>query len=138
MPVRVSWRERGNGLGVGAGERSSFHMAELLNVSVTAGPSHVVAVVSGDWDTAGPGGFRDVLKPETLPLGTRLVVDLSQLIFMATVGVYELVCTQDVLKELGGTVALAAPQKVVRRMLELSGVDQRIAVYDTVAEALGH
>jgi anti-sigma B factor antagonist len=97
----------------------------------------VVAVVSGEWDTAGPGGFRDAVKPEAMPRGTRLIVDLSQLGFMATVGVYELVWTRDVLTELGGTLALAAPQKVVRRMLELSGVDQRIAVYDTVAEALG-
>jgi anti-sigma B factor antagonist len=112
-------------------------MADQLSVSVTAGPSHVVAVVSGDWDTAGPGGFRDTLKPETFPPGTRLVVDLSELIFMATAGVYELVCTRDILKELGGSLALAAPRKVVRRMLELSGLDQRIAVYDTVGEALG-
>jgi anti-sigma B factor antagonist len=113
-------------------------MTDRLSVSVTAGPSHVVAVVSGEWDTAGPGGFRDALKPGTLPPGTRLIVDLSLLGFMATVGVYELVCTQDVLKELGGTLALAAPQKVVQRMLELSGVDERIAVYGTVAEALGN
>lgn len=112
-------------------------MSGQLSVSVTAGPSHVVAMVSGDWDTAGPGGFRDILKPEQLPAGTRLVVDLSKLGFMATVGVYELVSTRDVLQKLGGTLALAAPQKVVRRMLELSGVDQRIAVYDTVDEALG-
>jgi anti-anti-sigma factor len=95
-------------------------------------------MVSGDWDTAGPGGFRDILKPEQLPTGTRLVVDLSKLGFMATVGVYELVSTRDVLQKLGGTLALAAPQKVVQRMLELSGVDQRIAVYGTVAEALGN
>lgn len=113
-------------------------MTDQLSVSVTAGPSHLVAVVSGEWDTAGPGGFRDALKPETLPQGTRLIVDLSQLGFMATVGVYELVCTRDVLTELGGTLALAAPQKVVRRMLELSGLDQRIAVYGSVAEALGN
>jgi anti-sigma B factor antagonist len=112
-------------------------MSDQLKVSVTAGPSHVVAVVSGEWDTAGPGGFRHALKPEALPRGTRLIVDLSQLGFMATVGVYELVCTRDALTELGGTLALAAPQKVVRRMLELSGVDQRIAVYHSVAEALG-
>ena len=113
-------------------------MSDQLSVSVTALPSRaMVVLVSGDWDTAGPGGFRDALKPEGLPQGTRLVVNLSQLGFMATVGVYELVCTQDALTELGGTLALAAPQKVVRRMLELSGVDQRIAVYDTVDEALG-
>jgi anti-sigma B factor antagonist len=113
-------------------------MSDQLSVSVTAGPSHVVVVVSGDWDTAGPGGFRDSVKPEALPRGTRLVVDLSLLGFMATVGVYELVCTQDMLKQLGGSLALAAPQKVVQRMLELSGVDQRIAVYGSVAEALGN
>lgn len=112
-------------------------MTDQLSVSVTAGPSHVVAVVSGEWDTAGPGGFRDALKPGTLSRGTRLIVDLSQLGFMATVGVYELVSTRDTLTELGGTLALAAPQKVVRRMLELSGLDQRIAVYDSVEEALG-
>jgi anti-sigma B factor antagonist len=118
--------------------RRKIVMSDQLSVSVTTGPSHVVVGVSGDWDTAGPGGFRDAVKPETLPTGTRLIVDLSLLGFMATVGVYELVCTQDVLKELGGTLALAAPQKVVRRMLELSGVDERIAVYGTVAEALGN
>jgi anti-sigma B factor antagonist len=112
-------------------------MADRLSVSVTGGPSHVVAAVSGDWETAGPGGFRDTLKPEQLPPGTRLIVDLSRLIFMATVGVYELVCTQDLLTEVGGTLALAAPQNVVRRMLELSGIDQRITVYDTVEEAIG-
>jgi hypothetical protein len=44
--------------------------------------------------------------------------------------------TQAVLIAQGGSMALARPQRLVARVLQLTGTDQYIPVYDTVSGAV--
>ncbi len=43
---------------------------------------------------------------------------------------------QEAVMERGGTLALACPQRVVARALELTGIDQQVPVYESVRAAV--
>jgi anti-anti-sigma factor len=65
----------------------------------------------------------------------RLIVDLSALTFMDSTGMQVLLSTRSVLAVRGGTLVLAAPQPVVARILELTGANKIIPVYDSLEDA---
>jgi anti-anti-sigma factor len=62
-------------------------------------------------------------------------VDLSSLTFMESTALQVLVSIRALLAVRGGTLLLVAPQPVVARILELTGTDQLIPVYDRLADA---
>ena len=108
---------------------------EELTISVTAGPSHTLVTVAGECDLHTGRQLRDVLTSEVSRGVRRLIVDLSGLGFMDSTGMQVLLSVRAVLTVRGGTVALVSPQPVVARILELTGADQVIPVYDTLQDA---
>ena len=69
------------------------------------------------------------------PTGTKLVVDLSDVMFMSSSALGLLVKVGKGLRDRGGAIALARPQPVIQRMLIAVGLDSVLPVFPTVAEA---
>jgi anti-anti-sigma factor len=67
---------------------------------------------------------------------SHLVVDMDRLGFMDSSGLSVLVDVHRRLGGRGGKLALAAPQPIVAKVLAISGLDQVLAVYPSVAQAL--
>jgi anti-anti-sigma factor len=63
-----------------------------------------------------------------------LVLDMSRLMFIDSWALHVILAAWRNLKEAGGVLALASPSERVRRVLELSGADKVVPVYDSVQE----
>ena len=106
-----------------------------LRISVTAGTAHTLVTLEGECDLNTGRQLRDVLTSEVSRGAQRLIVDLSALTFMDSTGMQVLLSTRSVLAVRGGTLVLAAPQPVVARILELTGANKIIPVYDSLEDA---
>jgi len=79
--------------------------------------------------------LRDVLAAAAK--GTsHLVIDMSRLGFMDSTGLSVLVEVYRRLNGRGGTLALAAPQPIVAKVLQISGLDQVLTVHANLTQAL--
>jgi stage II sporulation protein AA (anti-sigma F factor antagonist) len=67
---------------------------------------------------------------------SHVVVDMDRLGFMDSTGLNVLVEAHRRLNGHGGTLVLAAPQPIVAKVLAISGLDQVLAVYPSVTQAL--
>ncbi len=65
-----------------------------------------------------------------------LVIDLSELEFICSLGLGGIVATHVHARRHGGKVVLVAPVPAVRELLEVTRLDTLMAVFDTMAEAL--
>jgi anti-anti-sigma factor len=110
---------------------------EQLTISTAAAHGGTVVVtLHGQLDLRTVRQARDALSVHVGAGVRRVVVDLSYLQFMAVAGARALLETQTLLMARGGSMALACPQPVVARMLQLSGADQQIPVYATLGAAV--
>jgi anti-sigma B factor antagonist len=107
-----------------------------VSAAASGGESYVVVTLTGEVDATTAGQLRDVLEARA-PSGTRrLIVDLSGLEFMDSMGMHVLMRVHRTLEERGGWLSLVAPQHAVMRLLRLSGVEQAIPIYDSISEAV--
>jgi anti-anti-sigma factor len=89
--------------------------------------------------TLHPSGELDMLLAEDLRAQwlpavehhrpERLVIDLSDVTFMDSSGLGLIVAVHELQKQHGGVVVLSAPQRMVRRVLAISGIDRVIDVH---------
>ncbi len=110
-----------------------------LSVTVTVLPTGdgVCSVVrlAGEADLTSTG-LRDALTAAMARGPRLLLVDMSALTFIDSGATQMIIAAYQVLRHEGGTLALASPGPVVARVLELTGVSGRIAVYGSVDAAL--
>ncbi|WP_420116179.1 STAS domain-containing protein [Micromonospora sp.] len=98
------------------------------------GAGTVVEVV-GDLDMSTTPQLRERLR-EVIEGGTRVVVvDLTGVGFMDSSGLGALVVAYRELRERNGWLGLAGVRRPVRTVLSITGVDQVVAVFDTVRDA---
>ena len=96
-----------------------------------------VVDVTGEIDLHTAPTFRERVY-ELIDQGTtRILLNLSSLDFMDSTGLGVMIGSLKRLKERDGTLALAAPQHSVRRVLEVTGLTKIFPVYDTLEEAIG-
>ena len=111
--------------------------SEQLTISTAAAHGGTVVVaLHGQLELRTVQQARDVLAVHVAAGVRRIVVDLSCLQFMGTTGARALLDTQTLLLAQGGSMALARPQRLVARVLQLTGTDQCIPVYATVSGAV--
>jgi anti-anti-sigma factor len=106
-----------------------------LRISVTAGTGHTLVTVAGECDLHTGRQLRDMLTSEVSRGARRMILDLSGLSFMDSTGMQILLSVRTVLSVRGGTLALVSPQRVVARILELTGADQYLPVYGSLEDA---
>jgi anti-sigma B factor antagonist len=114
---------------LGAG-RAAIMLAivSLLKATVAAGECGPVVMLSGEADLASARELSDLLTAQLAGGVQRLMVDLSGLRFADSASVRALVLAGKTLRERGGALVLARPQRAVARVLELMGVDQLLVV----------
>jgi anti-anti-sigma factor len=64
-----------------------------------------------------------------------IVVDLSQVTFLASIGIRSLLMNAKALQRRGGTMVLLKPQPMVAKVLTTTGVDALIPMFDDLAAA---
>jgi anti-anti-sigma factor len=104
-----------------------------LNPSVEDG--HVVVALRGDLDVTGTGAAEAAITALVVR-GQSLVIDMSGLDFMDCCSLGALLRVQRLAWRDGGDVVLAAPQRQVLRLLDLTGNDGAFSVHASVAAAV--
>jgi anti-sigma B factor antagonist len=105
------------------------------SVETIASGRCLVARVSGEMDYVTDPVFRPQFK-ELLSRGDRFIVlDLSNVSFCDSAGLNVLLGVWRQADESGAVLVLACVPEPLRRILQMTGVDQLLRVYDTVTEA---
>jgi anti-sigma B factor antagonist len=94
-----------------------------------------VIEVQGVLDMTAEPRFREVLQRVVDEGARRVVVDLAEVRLMDSSALGALVYVFKTLRDRGGTLCLAAPRPLVRRVLSITSIDRAITVYDTVKDA---
>lgn len=100
----------------------------------TAGTCTVM-LLAGEADLT-TTALRDALAAEIARRPRLLLLDMTALTFIDSGATQMIVGAYQALSRDGGTLALIHPGRAVGRVLELTGIDQIIHVYDSVSEAI--
>lgn len=95
--------------------------------------SHVFVALRGDLDVVDADGAAAAVAA----CGPRVIVDLSALEFVDCYALGALLRVQQASPAAGGGVRLAAPRRLVLRVLDLAGLAGMFCVYPSVAAAAG-
>jgi anti-sigma B factor antagonist len=111
-----------------------------FNVEVESLDGGVAAfAIAGELDQATAPGLREPLR-EAISAGTKAVmIDMTSCGFIDSTGLGVIVEAWKMLQEADGDEAglsICCPEPEVRRLLELTGLDQAIAIRDTRDEAI--
>ena len=107
-----------------------------LTVSTVQHGDVVVVTVAGELDMGTAPQLQDQIT-DLLDKGrSRLVFDLADLSFCDSTGLSVFVRAKNSCDEAGGVVRLAAPQRGVLRILQVSGLVEVLQTYPTVDEAV--
>ncbi len=96
----------------------------------------ILVGLEGRFDIEGAQSIEDQFTFAVATKARRVVVDLTGVDFIASIGIRTLFTAARAQSQRGGRVVLAAPTEMVRKVLVTAGVDQVIPLFDTVADAL--
>ncbi|HHV78111.1 MAG TPA: anti-sigma factor antagonist [Firmicutes bacterium] len=97
----------------------------------------MIARPRGELDLSTAGEFKLSIDRELDARKiVRLLIDLSEVSFMDSSGLGAILGRYRKLSLLGGKLFLIAPHGAVKSMLELSGIDRIVPVYDSEEECL--
>ena len=91
--------------------------------------------LSGRLDLEGAQAINDRFAFATTTSKAKIIVDLSQVTFLASIGIRLLLTSARAQAKRGGTLLLAAPQPPVRKVIEAAGIDQLVGVVADVESA---
>jgi anti-sigma B factor antagonist len=94
-----------------------------------------VLKVGGDIDLATVSALQTAIDEALKPKPTGLVIDLTDVEFLASAGLQILVATHDNVRR-SAQFAVVANSPATSRPIELTGLDQIFALYPTLDEAL--
>lgn len=108
---------------------------ELTNEQLADGVQKIA--LSGRMDSAGTEQIDLRFTGLTATRPALIVVDLSEVSFLASIGMRTLLTNAKALALRGGHMALAAPQPLVEEVLRLAGIAALIPVYADIDSACG-
>ena len=85
--------------------------------------------LSGRLDVAGVKEIEGQFTALTAAPSKAVIVDLSKVAFLASIGIRVLLVNAKELGSRGGRMALLSPDATVTKVLELSGIDRTIGVF---------
>jgi anti-anti-sigma factor len=109
--------------------------AALLTVAVSARLGFTLVSLAGEGDATVREQLRAAVMASVAGRTPHLIVDLSRLSFIDCSCVRVLWRASRMAEESGGTLVLAAPQPLVRRVMELWGAGRLLRIHDSVAKA---
>jgi anti-anti-sigma factor len=99
-----------------------------LTLCVHSGDAGIVVAVSGEVDVCTEGSLQRVLLRIMRERGARLLLDVSGVSFMDCAGLRALLTTRRRAERRGGFMRLVAASAEVRRIIELTGAHEALAV----------
>jgi anti-sigma B factor antagonist len=109
---------------------------DQLKVSVSAEAAYSLVTLAGESDMNTRETLRDALAQAAAQPARHLIVDLSELEFIDSAAMHELMEARASFGGAGGQLALVAPQPLVARVLNLTGADQVVPVYPDLRSAV--
>ena len=94
-------------------------------------------VLAGRLDTAGVDLIETRFGASIVPAGRNTVVDLSQVTFLASMGIRMLIATNRSLSRKGGKFALYGATPAVREVIDTVALAELIPLADSEVEAIG-
>jgi anti-anti-sigma factor len=91
--------------------------------------------LSGRLDLDGSQAISDKFSFATTTRKANVVVDLSEVAFIASIGIRLLLTSARAQAARGGKLVLAAAQPTVRKVLEAAGIDQLVGLTADVTSA---
>lgn len=107
---------------------------QLLEISTRKYDRYAVVTLRGELDLAGESGLRDRLRTACDENDGRVVLDLSELTFIDSTGLSILVEYHERTRAAGGRLVLLAPREAVVRILDITGLDERLTICDRLDE----
>jgi anti-sigma B factor antagonist len=99
---------------------------------------HILKInLSGRLDVSGSQETDAKLAQLTAAPVGAVIVDLSKVVFLASIGIRTLLLTAKALRTRGGKMVLLNPDASVAKVLEMSGVDMIISVFRDLNAARG-
>lgn len=94
-----------------------------------------IVVLAGRMDIAGTQEIETPFTTATASQKALVAVDLSEVSFLASIGMRTLVSSARALMNRGGAMALANPKPMVQQALLAAGIDSLIPIYADIGEA---
>ena len=95
----------------------------------------MLATLSGRLDAMGASAIDLPLTARIVTQGARVIVDLSGVSFLASLGIRSLVTPAKALRARGGELVLLNPQPAVLEVLRVAGLTAILKVFSDRAEA---
>ena len=92
--------------------------------------------LSGRLDVAGAQAIDQAFTAQAASHKAAVIVDLSQVDFLASIGIRTLLTSAKAQAHRGGRLVLLKPQPMVERVLATAGVDTLIPIFDDLDAAL--
>ena len=100
-------------------------------------PGEIVRLkLTGRLDVVGTEAINDRFTFATTARPAKIVVDLSGVNFLASIGIRLLLTSARAQASRGGKMILAAPQPIVRQVLKTAGIDRLVGIFEDVETAL--
>ena len=107
-----------------------------MELSVDKRTDVAVITIVGSVDSADSNPLLDFFN-ELIDAGhTRLVVDLTRMDFIVSMGLGVFVRTYTRLREAGGFLRLAGLQPLILQIIKTTGLDRLLPIYDSLDQAL--
>jgi len=106
-------------------------------VKVSVDPSKTVRRIAleGRLDAAGVQAAEADFKA-AVDAGPNVIVDLSKVPFIASLGIRMLVASSQAQAKIGGKLVLVGPDEMTMRVLKTTGIDQLLPVRSSLDQAL--
>jgi anti-sigma B factor antagonist len=101
-----------------------------MQINVNATGSRPVVALVGRFDAHEVAAFRSRVDPMVAARGTVVVVDFSDVVFVDSAALAELVRAMKHARSCNGDVVISSPSAPVRIILELTGLDRAFTVED--------
>jgi anti-sigma B factor antagonist len=109
---------------------------DQLKASVSAADAYSLVTLAGESDMKTRETLRKALTQAAVQPARHLIVDLSELEFIDSAAMHELMEVRASFGGAGGQLSLVAPQPLVARVLNLTGADQIVPVYPDLGSAV--
>jgi anti-sigma B factor antagonist len=111
----------------------------MVEFSVNHFDNDIVEVkINGRLDIQGVGSIETAFTVQAAGQKSKVIVDLSGVDFMSSIGIRLLVTASKAQLSRGGSLVLLSPQPLVREIIVVSGIDMLIPIYDNFDDASKH
>ena len=107
-----------------------------MDINVTAYEQVRLLSVNGRVDSMNANQLGDALSQEIDGGYVQLVIDLSNVEYMSSAGLREIVTALKKVKRASGDLRIAQPSDRVREVLEMAGLDTIFRIFPTSDDAL--